>query len=72
MRKSKHALLVIAALIPLITGCASAKSELEIGSVPEPTLKAYTLEEALTLCETLPADDVEECQDAALSVEWGQ
>lgn len=65
MRKSKLALLVLVALIPLSTGCADNRS------VPT-ELKAYTLEEALTLCETLPDQDVADCVAAAHSVSWGE
>ena len=73
MRKSKHALLVLAALIPLLTGCAGTKSESESGSVPEPTvLKAYTLEEALDLCDTLPSDLIADCRIAANATPWGE
>lgn len=76
MRKSKHTKLALVALqavslaivIPLAAGCGS-NSTPEVA--PEPTLKAYTLEEALDLCETLPANDVADCKDAANSVEWG-
>ena len=71
MRKSKHAL-VLAVLIPLIalTGCTGQGKE--VGQESESVLKAYTLEEALELCETLPESQVNDCVAAALNTPWGE
>ena len=69
MRMSKHALLVTVLLSSLTAvGCTGDK----VPEVPVSEMKAYTLEEAVAICDLLPSEHVADCKTAASSVTWGQ